>query len=218
MGATAPSTRRTIEYCKTAEDLGADALLMLPPYYYPLGEDEIYNHYEVVAAQTRLPIVLYNNPTASGIDLVPELVARLAEIDNVLYIKESSRLASRVHDIISLAGDKIDVFNGIDMIYFDALVSGAVGAIAASLDIIPPQMLKIYSLIVEEHNFFEARLIFDRIFPLIKHVETSGKFVPVLKAAMEIIGKPMGPPRYPLLRISGKEREQLETILTAMQL
>lgn len=97
-GAAAPSTWETIEVAKIGEDIGADGLMMLPPYYYPLSDDEILSHFDAVAQKTKLPIMLYNNPGTSKIDIKPQLVARLAEIDNIKYIKESTGLSARIHE------------------------------------------------------------------------------------------------------------------------
>jgi len=218
VGASAPSTRKTLEFCKMAEDLGAAGLLMLPPYYFPLDNLEIYKHYEIVASKTKLPIMIYNNPHTSKLDLQPELVAKLAEMDRIQYIKESSGFAARIHEIRSLAGDKIDIFIGSDNIFFDALVSGATGVIASSGNVIPSQMVEIYRLIKEEKDIDKARERFDRISPLVSFIDGSPNFVQVLKTALEIMGKPMGVPRYPLLTLSGEKREKLVKILKSIDL
>lgn len=211
-GATAPSTWETIEVAKIGEDIGADGLMMLPPYYYPLGDDEILSHFDAVAQKTKLPIMLYNNPGTSKIDIKPQLVARLAEIDNIKYIKESTGLSARIHEIKALAGGKIDIFVGSDVIFFDALVSGAVGAIASSGNVIPAQMVEVYNL-VSQGKFDEARAHFEKIALFCSYVDGSHKFVQVLKTALEIIGKPLGPPRHPLLPVTGADREFLVTTL-----
>ena len=211
-GAAAPSTWETIEVAKIGEDIGADGLMMLPPYYYPLSDDEILSHFDAVAQKTKLPIMLYNNPGTSKIDIKPQLVARLAEIDNIKYIKESTGLSARIHEIKALAGGKVDIFVGSDVIFFDALVSGAVGAIASSGNVIPAQMVGVYNL-VSQSKFGEARARFEKIALFCSYVDGSHKFVQVLKTALEIIGKPLGPPRHPLLPVTGADRKFLVTTL-----
>lgn len=218
VGASAPSTRKTIEYAKMWEDLGADALLILPPYYFPLDDAEIYKHYEIVSQNTRLPIMIYNNPHTSKLDLKPELIAELAKIENIAYIKESSGLATRIHDIQSLAGNNIDIFIGSDNIFFDALVSGATGVIASSGNVITSLMVEIYNLIIKEKNIDKAREKFQRISPLVTFVDGSPNFVQVLKTALEIMDRPIGPPRYPLLALSGQKRDKLRSILRDLSL
>ena len=216
-GAAAPSTWETIEVAKIGEDIGADGLMMLPPYYYPLGDDEILSHFDAVARKTKLPIMLYNNPGTSKIDIKPQLVARLAEIDNIKYIKESTGLSARIHEIKALAGGKIDIFVGSDVIFFDALVSGAVGAIASSGNVIPAQMVEVYNL-VSQGKFSEARARFEKIALFCSYVDGSHKFVQVLKTALEVIGKPLGPPRRPLLPVTGADREFLVKTLEIAEL
>lgn len=218
VGASAPSTKKTIEFVKMGEDLGADALLMLPPYYFPLNDKEIYKHYEIVSQNTKLPIMIYNNPHTSKLDLQPELIAELAKIDNISYIKESSGLATRIHDIKTLAGNNIDIFIGADNIFFDALVSGATGVIASSGNVITSSMVEIYNLIVKEKNIDEAREKFQKISPLVTFIDGSPNFVQVLKTALEIMGRPIGPPRFPLLPLSGEKREKLRNILKNLKL
>jgi len=218
VGACAPSTWKTIEFAKMGEDLGADVLLMLPPYYFPLDDDEIYKHYEVVSQNTKLPIMIYNNPHTSKLDLEPELVARLAKIDNIAYIKESSGFATRIHDIQALAGNNIDIFIGSDNIFFDALVSGATGVIASSGNIASSFMVEIYNLIVNEKNIDEAREKFQRISPLLTFVDGSPNFVQVLKTALGIMGRPIGSPRLPLLNLTGEKLGKLRKILEELKL
>ena len=218
VGACAPSTWKTIEFAKMGEDLGADALLMLPPYYYPLNDEEIYKHYEVVSQNTKLPIMIYNNPHTSKLDLQPELVAKLAQIDNIAYIKESTGFATRIHDIQALAGNNIDIFIGSDNIFFDALVSGATGVIASSGNIASSFMVEIYNLIVNEKNIDEAREKFQRISPLLTFVDGSPNFVQVLKTALGIMGRPIGSPRLPLLNLTGEKLGKLRKILEDLKL
>ena len=218
VGASAPSTRKTIEFAKMGEGLGADALLMLPPYYFLLNDKEIYKHYELVSQNTKLPIMIYNNPHTSKLDLQPELIVELAKIDNIAYIKESSGLATRVHDIQALAGNNIDIFIGTDNIFFDALVSGATGAIASSGNVITSFMVEIYNLIVKEKNIDEAREKFQKISPLVTFIDGNANFVQVLKAALEMMGRPIGPPRFPLLALVGEKRKKLENILKNLKL
>lgn len=212
-GASAPSTWQTLEYCRIGEQLGVDGLMMLPPYYYPLNDQEIYRHYELVASKNKLPIMIYNNPHISKIDIKPELVARLAEIDNVSYIKESSGLASRVHEIKALTGENIDVFIGSDNIFFDALVSGATGVVASCGNVIPAQMVEIYRLIKEEKDIDTARRCFDKISRFCSFVDGTPQFVQALKTALNIMNRNMGEPRYPLLPLSGESRDCLADIV-----
>jgi 4-hydroxy-tetrahydrodipicolinate synthase len=208
-GASAPSSEKTLDYCKIAEDIGADALMMLPPYYFPLSDDEILKHYEIVSSATKLPIMLYNNPGTSKIDIKPELVAKLAEIDNIAYIKESSGELARIREIKYLAGDKIEVFIGADIIFFDALVAGATGVVASCGNVIPGQMAEIFRLVADENDVEEGRKKFNKIFPFCAYADGNPQFVQVLKTALDIMGKPVGPPRFPLLKLSAKDREEL---------
>ena len=105
------------------------------------------------------------------------------------------------------------MFIGADNIFFDALAAGAVGAIASSGNLIVSQMMEVYRLVVEKHDLIGAREKFDAISPVCSFVDGSYQFVQVLKTALEIMGRPVGAPRYPLLPISGDERKALERVL-----
>jgi 4-hydroxy-tetrahydrodipicolinate synthase len=215
IGATAPSTHKTLEYCKIGEDLGADAFLMLPPYFFPASQFEIMKHFEIVAENTSLPIVVYNNPSTCGIDITPKLVAELAEIDSVKYIKEATGDIARVHEIKALAGDKIDVFAGSDNIFFHSLIGGAIGAIAASGNLLSAQMVEVFELITVKDDIAGAKKVFDQIFPILQFIDGSPNFVQVIKTALEIKEEPVGGPRHPLLPLSGKDREDLAMTIHA---
>jgi 4-hydroxy-tetrahydrodipicolinate synthase len=215
IGSTAPSTRKTLEYCKIGEDVGADAFLMLPPYFFPASHMEIMKHYETISDNTSLPIVVYNNPSTCGIDISPELVAELAEMDSVKYIKEATGDIARVHQIKALAGGKIDVFAGSDNIFFHALIGGAVGAISASGNVLSAQTVEVFNLITEKGDIIKAKKAFDRIFPICQYIDGSPNFVQVIKTTLEILDKPMGDPRYPLLPLSRKDKANLEMIIKA---
>jgi 4-hydroxy-tetrahydrodipicolinate synthase len=218
IGATAPSTCKTLEYCKIGEDLGADAFLMLPPYFYPASQSEIIKHFEIIANNTSLPIVIYNNPSTCGIDITPKIVAELAEIDSVKFIKEATGDIARVHQIKALAGDNIDVFAGSDNIFFHALIGGAVGAISASGNVLSDQMVEVFNLIIVKDDITKAKKIFDQIFPVCQFIDGSPNFVQVIKTALEILGKPVGEPRYPLLPLSRKDKANLEMIIKTAEL
>lgn len=213
IGATAPSTRKTLEYCRIGEDLGADAFLMLPPYYFPASHFEIMKHFEIVSENTSLPIVVYNNPSTCGIDITPELVAELAEIDSVKYIKEATGEIARVHEIRALAGDKIEVLAGSDNIFLHSLIGGAIGAISASANVLAAQMVEVFELITVKNDITGAKNVFDRIFPVLQFIDGSPNFVQVIKTTLEIMNKPFGGPRYPLLPLPKKDREKLQATL-----
>ena len=137
VGAAAVSTRDTIMYSRYAEKAGADGVMIVPPYYCHPTEREMYHHYKDVADTIHLPIMLYNNPWTSGVDMQPCLVERLSEIENVAYIKESSGDMRRVSEIMRLCGGRMTVFCGTDNLTLEMFAVGVQGWVAAPAHAIP---------------------------------------------------------------------------------
>ncbi len=104
IGTGAEDTREAVRLTRQAEDLGADGVMIIPPFYSTPTDDELVHHYRTIAAATKLPIMVYNNPATANVDLKPDLVARIAEIEGCDYIKESTLEVTRVRDIIRKAG------------------------------------------------------------------------------------------------------------------
>ena len=214
-GAAAVSTRDTIMYSQYAESAGADGVMIVPPYYCHPTERELVQHYQAVAESIHLPIMLYNNPWTSGVDMLPTLVARLAEIENVSYVKESSGDMRRVSEIMRLCGDRMTVFCGADNLALEMLAVGVQGWVAAPANAIPRQCVQLYELVAVKKDLEQARELYLKMLPYFTALE-SGQFVQYVKASLEILGKPIGAPRRPLLRPAEEDYRKLEEILRAM--
>jgi 4-hydroxy-tetrahydrodipicolinate synthase len=133
IGTGAENTLDVIRYSREAEALGADGVMIIPPFYATPTADELFEHFRRVAEAISIPIMVYNNPATANVDLVPPLVARLSEIDNVSYIKESTQEVTRVRDILRLCGDRMTVFGGI--LGFESFVDGAEGWVAVGSNV-----------------------------------------------------------------------------------
>lgn len=192
-------TTRAVQFSIEAQDLGADGLMIVPPYYYTPTDDEIYRHYEAIVGAVDLPIMLYNNPVTSNVDMSAELVARLAkDFATVSYIKESSQDIARVRDVIDLAGDDITVYAGERVV--DSYLLGAKGYVNPYGNYIPRASAGIWTLL-EAGRIEDARRIdglikrFDAIIaaghPTYGHQCYS-------KRLAERAGYPMGTVRPPL--------------------
>jgi 4-hydroxy-tetrahydrodipicolinate synthase len=214
-GAAAVSTRDTIMYSQYAEEAGADGVMIVPPYYCNPTEREIYHHYKVVADSIHLPVLLYNNPWTSGVDMQPGLVERLSQIDNVAYIKESSGDMKRVSEIMRLCGNRMTVFCGADNLSLEMFAVGVQGWVAAPANAIPEQCVQLYELAAVKKDLEQARELYFKILPYFNALE-SGQYVQYVKASLEILGKPIGAPRKPLLRPTEEEYRRLEEILRAL--
>jgi 4-hydroxy-tetrahydrodipicolinate synthase len=214
VGTAAVSTHDTIMYSQYAEAAGADGVMIVPPYYCHPTEREIYHHYEAVAGSIHLPIMLYNNPSTSGVDMQPALLARLAEIENIAYVKESSGDMRRVSEIMRLCGDRLTIFCGADNLALEMFAVGIQGWVAAPANAIPKQCVQLYELAAVKKDLDQARKLYLKMLPYFAALE-SGQFVQYVKASLEILGRPIGVPRKPLLRPTEEDYRKLEGLLRA---
>jgi dihydrodipicolinate synthase/N-acetylneuraminate lyase len=188
------AAKKWAEYAK--ED-GADGLLLLPPTIYNANDDEIFEHFAKVA-EVGLPIMAYNNPFSTKIDLMPELIARLAEIPEVVAIKEFSGDIRRILAIKELCD--IDVICGTDDLLFESLVVGAQGWFAGYPNAFPKEAVAIYDL-VKAGKIAEAFEIYEQLITVFRW-DTKVEFVQAIKLSMDLTGQTYGgvtrPPRGPL--------------------
>lgn len=198
LGTGAEDTREVVRRSRDAERLGADGVMIIPPFYSTPTDDELYWHYKTVADALSIPIMIYNNPATANVDLRPELVARLATIEGCNYIKESTLEVTRVRDILRLAGDQITVFGGI--LGFESFVEGAQGWVAVASNVAPAPMARLFELVADEGRIREAHALYLKWLPLIEAV--SGQcYVAGSKSLLSHMGFAAGsplPPRLPL--------------------
>ena len=158
---SAISLRDTIDASKHAADHGADALMILPPYFEGPDAAGVYHHFEKVAEATDLPIMVYNIPVHSGFDITPDFFIKLLEIDNIEYIKDSTGDLVRIQELLQTPGK---VFNGGDPIMYPALAAGCVGCVWGAINFIPQEAVELYGL-VQEGKLREANQLWQRLLP-----------------------------------------------------
>lgn len=196
IGTGAEDTRDAVRYSQQAEALGADGVMIIPPFYCTPTDDELVHHYRTIAAATGIPIMVYNNPATANVDLKPELVARIADIAGCDYIKESTLEVTRVRDIIRLCGERMQVFGGI--LGFESFVEGATGWVAVASNVAPGPMARIFELTADEGRIHEARALYLHWLPIIEAV-FGQRYVGGTKALLRHMGFPAGQPRPPRL-------------------
>lgn len=208
---SAINTVDAIEFSKHAEGVGADALLILPPYFEGPNADGVYYHYEKISETINTPIMVYNIPESSGFDITPALFKRLIEIDNVRYIKDSMNDLVRIQELLAVAGDKAAVFNGGDGITFFSLVAGCPGCVWGATNAMPKESVELYDLVVSG-KLVEAVALWKRMFPanlfFVTHVYNAA-----VKAATNLSGRKVGPCRKPVLPLTGSEMAELKEAL-----
>ncbi|MZQ99554.1 MAG: 4-hydroxy-tetrahydrodipicolinate synthase [Acidaminobacter sp.] len=212
VGTAAETTREAIFYTKHAEEIGADAVMIINPYYCRPTEDEIFEHYKAISDATNIPIMVYNNPAHSGVDLKPEMIARLSTIQNVKYVKDASGDLRRISDIKRLTNGSINIFCGGEDLIYENYLLGAVGWISVCANIIPKQAQELFTL-VQDNNLDEAKTLFLKLFPLLDLLENGPKAIQSVKVSMELIGRKVGPARLPHLPLNETETDALKKVL-----
>ena len=210
VGTAAESTTDVIRYTKDAESLGADAAMVLTPYYCWIDENEIYAHYRQIAEAVTLPIMLYNHPASTVLDMKPPLIARLAEIDNISYIKESTTDTRRVYQINDICGDKITVFAG--YLGYESFMVGAEGWVSVCANIMPAKSARMFELAVDHNDRHAAWDVFKELVPIIDFLGDH-LYVHGMKAAFKMMGRDMGNPRPPRLPLPKEKESELRIVL-----
>jgi len=218
IGAAACSTNETVHYAQSAQNAGADGVMVVSPYYGSLSQEELYKHFATLAQSVSIPIIVYNNPGTSGSDILPPVVARLAEFDNIVAIKESSGEMQRVSKIMRLCGDKIEVLCGCDTLVLEMFQMGVEGWVAAPANLIGELCVELFELAVEQKDFHKAKELYFKILPLTNLFESSGKYVQLAKAGLTMRGMSIGEPRKPLLRPDTQLLDSLKEILDSLGL
>lgn len=216
VGAMNAYTPKAVSYARMAEELGADGLMILPPYYYTPTDDEIFEYYKAICAATRLPIMLYNNPFTSNVDMSARLVARLtAAFEQVRYMKEASTDVGRVFDVVKETGGVMNVFAGERIV--ESFLLGAVGYVDPFGNYIPRATQKLWRLL-EAGRIEDAKRIQSHI-TKIEHTIAEGH--PTYghqcysKALAAIAGYPVGDVRPPLTTfasLGGEGRARLKIL------
>lgn len=195
-GTGSNDTVYSVELCKDAENLGADALLMVTPYYNKTSQTGLLKHYEYIADRVNKPIILYNVPSRTGVNIKPETYKELSVHPNIVATKEASGDISQVAEIKYLCGDELDIYSGNDDQTLPILSLGGIGVISVVSNIIP----KAFSRLCHEFlkgDHLTARAIQNRYLGLIKALFYDVNPVP-LKAVMNILGYGVGECRLPL--------------------
>ena len=210
-GAGGNSTNEAIQLTKHAKEAGADATLQVTPYYNKPTQEGLYQHFKAIAAAVPLPQVLYNVPGRTGVNMLPETVARLAELPEVVAIKEASGNLGQMAEILKMAGDHITLLSGDDNVTLPVLALGGKGVISVIANIVPKDsadMVKAW----EDGEITKARELFYKLMPLSQAMFYESNPIPV-KTSLSLMGRIDGEMRLPLAPMSSTNREKLIKVL-----
>ncbi len=212
-GTGANATHEAIALTKAAEKAGADGSLQIVPYYNKPTQEGIYQHFKAIAEETNIPLILYNIPSRTGVDMLPETFARLyADFPNVIGIKEATGNVTRVSEIISLTNPDVIILSGDDALTIPMISVGAKGVISVANNLIPKDIAEMCRLALEG-NFKEARKIHDKYWNLFKVLFIETNPIPVKTAAylMKLIDDLEL--RLPLYYMKPENEEKLKNVL-----
>jgi 4-hydroxy-2-oxoglutarate aldolase len=217
VGTGMESTQETIQFTNQVAKMGADYALVVTPSYFKgsMKPQILYDHFIAVAESSRIGILIYNVPQFTGINLDPEVVAKLSEHPNIIGIKDSSGNIGQLSEIIHLSQKGFAVFVGSAPVFFPALCIGAVGGILAVANVVPQECVQIQSLF-NKGKMGEARALQSRLTPLAKAVTTKYG-IGGLKMAMDLAGYFGGNPRLPLKKPGKEVEEELKRLLLRLR-
>ena len=207
-------TKSVIEMTKYAESIGVDGVLVVTPYYNKTTQVGLIEHYKIIANSTKLPIILYNVPGRTGVNISPETAKELSKIENIVAIKEASGNISQVAEIRNLCGEDLNIYSGNDDQITSILACGGIGVISVLSNIMPEYTHNIVKDFICG-NVQDAINLQIKAIPLIKALFCEVNPIPV-KAGMNMIGWNVGSPRLPLIEMSEKGKERLQKEITIM--
>ena len=211
VGTGSNSTATAIKFTKQAEKLGADGALIVTPYYNKCNQDGLFEHYKKIASETNLPIILYNVPSRTGVNILPETVLKLSKIKNIVGLKEASGNLNQISEIISLVNSSFAVYSGDDNLTLPILALGAVGTISVTANVYPEQMELLCEFALSQ-DYSNARRINNFLKNANHAMFLDVNPIPV-KAYMNMVGFKVGIPRLPLTEASEKLKRELKEVI-----
>jgi 4-hydroxy-tetrahydrodipicolinate synthase len=211
-GTGAETTREAVRLSQMAEREGADGVSVITPYFINPSQQEIFDHYRRIAEHTRLPVVLYNNPgTCGGVKIDVDTVAQLAEIPNILGIKDSSGDLQNTIEYVRVVPDRFAVLMGRDTLIYPALLFGARGAVPATGNIVPALLVEIYEAF-RRGDQAAAKAAQLRLNPLRLSLAL-GTAPGAVKAALTLLGMSLGPSRAPIAPLPPEKQQKMREVL-----
>lgn len=210
-GTGSNSTEEAIRLTRHAKQAGADAALLITPYYNKPTQEGLYRHYKAVAEAVNLPLVLYNIPGRTGVNMLPSTIARLSSIPTIAGVKEGSGSVQQASDIVQMCGDRLTVLAGDDALTLPMMAVGGKGVITVTANIMPTEMANLVKAFAAGH-VEEARRIHFQLSPLFAALFYETNPIPV-KEALGMMGKIDPELRLPLCPMAQDTREKLVRVL-----
>lgn len=213
-GTGALSTRDAVDLAAHAAQAGADALMVVPPFYDVVDLATFKELLREISAASQLPIMFYNIPSATGLRLTPAEIASLAEVEGVRYLKDTSGDAVALTELLQLHGDAITTFNGWDTLTFYGIAAGAKGSVWGATNIIPELSRALWDALAVDGDLVRGRELWAKIYPICRFLEQH-PYAAAVKTGMELRGFATGPARKPFALLDGEPRAELAGLLRA---
>ena len=215
-GTGSNDTRHTVELSREAEKIGVDGIMLVCPYYNKPSQEGLYQHFKQVAEAVALPVLLYNIPGRTGINLLPETVARLAEIENIAAVKEASGNLDQVSALINILPDDMLIYSGDDSLTLPMMALGAQGIVSIASHLIGNQMREMIAAFLNG-DVKRAANLHKQLFPIFKGLFITSNPVP-LKEALNQLGMNVGGLRLPLADANANEKKFIRELLLGAKL
>jgi 4-hydroxy-tetrahydrodipicolinate synthase len=213
-GTGSNSTREAIMLTRHAEEAGADAALLVNPYYNKPTQEGLFRHFRAVAARVSIPIILYNIKGRTAVNIETSTMARFMDVKNIVGVKEASGDLNQMKDVIATMGSDFDVISGDDNMTLDLMKAGGKGVISVISNLLPKQVSDLCSHALKG-NWAGAEKINRYLAPMFKAAFIETNPIPI-KTAMSLVGMPSGPLRLPMCELSPEHLESLKQTMKAM--
>lgn len=210
-GAGSNNTLEAINAAQHAKEKGADAILSITPYYNKPTQEGLFQHFSAISSKVEIPIVVYNVPGRTGVNLQPETLERLCAFKNIVAVKEASGNVAQISEIHRRCGDRLTILSGDDGLTLPVLAIGGKGVISVVANIVPDRMSKMISLFLNG-NFSDALEIHEELLPLCGAMFIETNPIPV-KTAMNLMGMNAGSLRLPLVNMIERNKQELTSVL-----
>jgi 4-hydroxy-tetrahydrodipicolinate synthase len=215
-GTGSNSTAEAIRLTAAAREMGAGAALLISPYYNKPTQEGIYKHYKMIAQSVDLPLIIYNIPGRTGSNIMPETMARLCEVRNIVAVKEASGSMDQISDIRRLCGDRFTILSGDDSATLPLMALGASGVISVITNIMPREMVEMVAAALAG-NYARAREIHYQMLPMMRALFIETNPIPI-KHAMSLLKKCSAEVRMPLTPMSPPAADKLKAVMKEMRL
>lgn len=217
-GTGAASTKEAIILTQKAEELRYDAAMIVAPYYCKPTQEGIYQHFRAIAEKVRIPIILYNIPIFTGVNMEPVTVGRLAKLKNIMGIKDEAGInPTQMTEYARVTPENFTIYNGDDIMVLCGLVQGAAGVVSGGSHVIGDRMRKMIEFFLAG-NMKKAQEIHKALDPLFKSWTPDGGVnpIPAVRSSIEMMGIPVGPPRLPLVESTPAEKARIRAQLVRL--